>query len=427
MTETVQQMLTKLYLIDSKPWLVGFSGGKDSTMVLSLVIKTILMNSGHNSLKPVYVLCTDTMVEFPPVAELVEKTLIKVQEYSQEQNLNLTVHLLRPSAEHSFWVNIIGRGYPPPNRNFRWCTQRLKIDPVSRFVENNIGRWGEAILLLGARKSESSSRAQTLAGIEKKSGLRHHPDLPRVWIANPIEDLSTEDVWNYLNSEDNPWGGSNGALRDLYASANCDEAPFQIDNSTPSAGNSRFGCWTCTVIERDKAAEGLIESGFIKMVPLLSLRKKLVEYRDPNNGMRDMRRMNGAEGPGPLTMFARRDLLEELLSAQKQTGYKLISEEELFKIQELWRSARNPDDGTGVGRIMHEVRGTAMNEPNKMADLSHIQELVCKEKDVDVDTLRRMIGKVEEYIDSHRAHGLPDDLLNILKDDMQNQNLTPEE
>jgi hypothetical protein len=29
-----------------------------------------------------------------------------------------------------------------------------------------------------------------------------------------------------------------------------------------------------------------------------------------------------------------------------------------------------------------------------------------------------MLAKVEEYSESHRAHGLPDDLLNILKDDL---------
>jgi DNA sulfur modification protein DndC len=113
--------------------------------------------------------------------------------------------------------------YPPPNRTFRWCTQRMKIDPVNDFVKQRIGHWGEAILHLGARRAESSTRAQTMAGRESRNGLNRHPDLPRVWVSNPIQFLSTEEVWAYLLQNPNPWGG-----------------------------NSRFGCWTCTVVERDR-------------------------------------------------------------------------------------------------------------------------------------------------------------------------------
>jgi len=107
----------------------------------------------------------------------------------------------------SFWVNIIGRGYPPPNRTFRWCTQRLKIDPVNALVKQRVGHWGEAILHLGARRAESSTRAQTMAARQTRNGLRRHPDLPRVWVSNPIEFLSTEEVWAYLLQNPNPWGG----------------------------------------------------------------------------------------------------------------------------------------------------------------------------------------------------------------------------
>jgi DNA sulfur modification protein DndC len=139
-------------------------------------------------------------------------------------------------------VNIIGRGYPPPNRVFRWCTQRLKIDPVSVFVRKGIGHWGEAILHLGARRAESSTRAQTMADRETRNGLRRHPDLPRVWVSNPIEFLTTEEVWAYLLQTPNPWGGDNQALYKLYSNAAGGECPIQIDTSTPACGNSRFGC-----------------------------------------------------------------------------------------------------------------------------------------------------------------------------------------
>jgi DNA sulfur modification protein DndC len=316
-------------------------------------------------------------------------------------------------------VNISGRGYPPPNRVFRWCTQRLKIDPVSVFVRKGIGHWGEAILHLGARRAESSTRAQTMADRETRNGLRRHPDLPRVWVSNPIEFLTTEEVWAYLLQTPNPWGGDNRALYKLYSNAAGGECPIQIDTSTPACGNSRFGCWTCTVVDRDKASEGLLASGDERMEHLVDFRETLIEYRDPTNGKRDGRRMNGNDGPGPLTIAARRELLGRLLKLQEETGLKLIAEEELFLIQQFWNTARRPDDGGGVARIVSRQKGVIMSDWKETNRLRELQEEIATEKDIRGDTLRRMLAKVEEYSESHRAFGLPDDLLNILKDDLE--------
>src|SRR3989338_7259916 len=292
---------------------------------------------------------------------MVEGALDQMRKCSQQHNLNIDANLLKPTIEESFWVNIIGRGSPPPNRVFRWCTQRMKIDPVSVFVQQRLGHWGEAILHLGARRAESSTRAQTMAGRETRNGLRRHPDLPRVWVSNPIEFLTTEDVWAYLLQKPNPWGGDNRPLYKLYASASNGECPIQIDTSTPSCGNSRFGCWTCTVVERDKASEGLRASGDERMEKLIEFRETLLFYRDPA-------------------------------------------------------------DGRGVARIVNKQRGVVMSaDLNELNRLREMEEEVAREKGIDAETLRRMLAKVEAYSESHRAHGLPDDLLNILKDDLENQ------
>src|SRR5450759_858384 len=207
--QEIKDSLRQLYLHDPRPWLVGFSGGKDSSMVASLLFEAVLAVPVQRRKKEIAVLCTDTRVEIPAIVEMVEGTLARMQKFSDENNLNIKAHLLRPPAEESFWVNIIGRGYPPPNRVFRWCMQRTKIDPVSVFVRKGIGHWGEAILHLGARRAESSTRAQTMADRETRNGLRRHPDLPRVWVSNPIEFLNTEEVWAYLLQTPNPWGGDN--------------------------------------------------------------------------------------------------------------------------------------------------------------------------------------------------------------------------
>ena len=393
-------------------------------MLASLIFEAVLSFPIERRTKPISVLCTDTRVEIPAIVEMVEGTLEKMRKCSEKNSLRIDVNLLRPSADQSFWVNIIGRGYPPPNRVFRWCTQRMKIDPVTIFVQQRLGHWGEAILHLGARRAESSSRAQTMASRESRNGLHRHPDLPRVWVSNPIEFLSTEEVWTYLLQNQNPWGESNRSLFALYARSG--ECPIQIDTSTPSCGKSRFGCWTCTVVERDKASEGLLASGDERMEDLLEFRETLIHYRNPENGKRDMKRMNGSDGPGPLTMTARRELLTKLLKLQEQTGLKVISEDELFLIQKHWKTARQPDDGGGVGRIVTRQRGIVMKDWKEVNRLRDLEEEVVAEKGIRADTLRRLLAKVEEHSERHRAPGLPDDMLNILKDDMEHEKATLE-
>ena len=426
--QSIRESLQRLYLEDPRPWLVGFSGGKDSTMVASLIFDAVQAIPHEQRKKPIAFLCTDTRVEIPAIVEMVVGTLAKMQRYSQQKGLNIEVTLLKPPPEESFWVNIIGRGYPPPNRTFRWCTQRLKIDPVNRFVQQRLGHWGEAILHLGARRAESATRAQTLGSMETRNGLRRHPDLPKVWVCNPIEFLSTEEVWAFLLQHSNPWGGDNRALYKLYSDAGGGECPIQIDTSTPACGNSRFGCWSCTVVEQDKASEGLFATGDDRMEDLINFRKTLLFYRDPDNNKRDARRMNGSAAPGPLTIKSRRELLEQLLKLQEETGLDLISPEELLLIQQMWKAARDPDDGRGVARIVNKQRGLIMTTDLKELNrLRELEDTVAEEKGVRAETLRRMLAKVEEYSESFRAHGLPDDLLNILKDDMESQSADEKE
>jgi DNA sulfur modification protein DndC len=419
--QDIKDSLRQLYTEDERPWLVGFSGGKDSTMLASLVFETVLSLPPDKRIKPISVVCTDTRVEIPAIVEMVEGTLDKMRKCSEQNELRVDVNLLKPPSEQSFWVNIIGRGYPPPNRTFRWCTQRMKIDPVNVFVQQRLGHWSEAILHLGARRAESASRAQTMADRESRNGLRRHPNLPRVWVSNPIEFLSTEEVWAYLLQKPNPWGGDNRSLYKLYANASSGECPIQIDTSTPSCGNSRFGCWTCTVVERDKASEGLLASGDERMEKLIEFRETLLYYRDPDNGKRDMKRMNGNDGPGPLTMTARRELLTQLLKLQEETGLQVISEDELFLIQQFWKAARQPDDGGGVGRIVTRQKGIVMSDWKETSRLREVQEEVASEKGIRADTLRRLLETVEQYSESHRAFGLPDKLLDILKDDLEHE------
>jgi len=158
------------------------------------------------------------------------------------------------------------------------------------------------------------------------------------------------------------------------------------------------------------------------MEELVNFRQTLIAFQDPGNGKRDMRRKNGAEGPGPLHIAASSELHTRLLKLQVETKLSLISEDELLIIQQLWKSARKPDDGGGVARIVTRQRGIMMSADLKELNrLREMEDAVAREKSINPDILRRRLAKVEEYSESHRAHGLPDDLLNILKDDIADQ------
>ena len=174
------------------------------------------------------------------------------------------------------------------------------------------------------------------------------------------------------------------------------------------------------MVDRDRASEGLLASGDERMEKLIEFREKLLFFRDPANGKRDTRRMNGNQGPGPLLITARRELLAKLLALQEKVQLQLISPEELLLIQQLWKAARDPDDGRGVARIVNRQKGVIMNaDLTELSRLREMEDKIAAEKGISAETLRRMVAKVEEYSESHRAMGLPDDLLNILKDDLE--------
>jgi DNA sulfur modification protein DndC len=95
----IKESLRCLYLEDPRPWLVGFSGGKDSTLVASLIFDAILSVSPEQRTKPVTVLCTDTRVEIPAIAEGVESALDRMRRCSEREGLNIEANLLKPSPE----------------------------------------------------------------------------------------------------------------------------------------------------------------------------------------------------------------------------------------------------------------------------------------------------------------------------------------
>jgi DNA sulfur modification protein DndC len=154
----------------------------------------------------------------------------------------------------------------------------MKIKPADKFILGKVAQHGEVVLILGQRRSESATRAQVMEGYRITGNrLSRHSTLPRAYVYTPIEDFTTDDVWTYLLSVPSPWGGENRDLASLYRSAQSGECPLVVDLSTPSCGGSRFGCWVCTVVERDRSMEAMIDNGEEWMAPMLDFRDFLAE------------------------------------------------------------------------------------------------------------------------------------------------------
>jgi len=347
--------VAELYRSDAIPWVIGYSGGKDSTAALQLVWFALAKLPVASRRKPVYVISTDTLVENPIVALWVANSLKKMTEEAKRQGLPLTAHRLTPPINNTFWVNLIGRGYPAPRHKFRWCTERLKIMPSTNFIQSVVQQHGEAILVLGSRKAESTARARVMSRFEKRRVRDHlspNGSLPNSFVYTPLENWSNDDVWLFLMQMTNPWGYRNKDLLTMYQGASDGgECPLVVDTSTPSCGDSRFGCWVCTLVDKDKSMQAMIQNDTEKewMLPLLELRNELDPPKTEmgDRSLRDFRRMNGTVQlfhdrpiPGPYKQSVREDWLRRVLLAQqyiREHGPDEVREISLITIPELQR------------------------------------------------------------------------------------------
>lgn len=343
----VQADLLEEYAADHDyPWIIGFSGGKDSTLVAQFTLEMLLALPPRRRTRPVHIVANDTLVEAPLVAQHLDRMLGRIRSASETLRLPVTVVKTTPRTEQTFWVNLIGRGYPSPSRTFRWCTDRMKIQPTSLYIRDQAAASGRVILLLGVRREESSTRAVSVNRYSNGERLNAHNTLAGCMVYRPIVDFTTDEVWQILLQRRPPWGGSHRELVTLYRNGQGGECPLVLDkNDAPSCGtsSSRFGCWTCTVVVKDRSMEGFIDAGYAHFEPLLELRDWLAEIRnDP--ARRAAHRRTGkvthlADGslvPGPFTLAARREILEALLATQSRVGETLITPDEIRVIEDIW-------------------------------------------------------------------------------------------
>lgn len=409
------------------PWIIGFSGGKDSTTVLTLVWRALLLvreERGQQALsRQVFVVNNDTLVENPIITDYIVEVLDCIKKGASEQNLPFRVEITLPKLEDSFWISFLGKGYPVPNNQFRWCTERLKIKPTSQFILDKVDAMGEAIVLIGTRLSESATRAKSIRKHEIKGHrLTKHPLNPNTFTYAPIKELYLEEVWYVLSKEPSPWGYDNDKLFQIYADASADdyECPTMItDKTQPSCGQSRFGCWVCTVVKEDKSMRALVEHGNAWMAPMLAYRDLMVVGRNISENRYATRR-NGqaavdAEGHnmGNYTFEYRKDMLKRLLILQRdlqkiKPHMELISNQELVAIQINW--FRDGFFTPKVTDIFNDVYNRTMPFENMQYQERLLLEQVCKDTPEDYHLINDLVSLQKSKTILMNNNGLQGDI-----------------
>ena len=343
----------------SDPWIIAFSGGKDSTLLLQLVWEMLLSLAPEERHRKVYIVANDTLVESPLVIDHLKKSIKDISKAVKKMFLPITVQITQPCIDQTFWVNVIGRGYIPPTRNFRWCTDRMKIQPTNRLIEEILAQHKRAVLLVGTRRSESQNRRRNMQKHSVKANeMNPHSSIKGCWMFAPLADLLDNEVWMILMQRKPPWGSSHRNLITLYRNAGGGECPLVLTKEdAPSCGTTspRFGCWTCTVVEKDRSMRGMIDSGHPeqeKLEMLFDFREMLITLREDNENRlpvrRDGRTKNRDDGTrvyGPFTLEVRRKIRDRLHKMESLMGERLISRSEIEVIEDIWWRDRIREDG----------------------------------------------------------------------------------
>lgn len=415
---TLEELIEEIkyvYQFDERPWVIGYSGGKDSTTVVELVYMMLQSLPDWQRIKNVYIVSSDTRIENPLIKLYLSRMNDLIGKAAKKDRLPIITKMVKPLPQNSFWANVIGRGLPTPrvNGTFRWCTDRLKINPSADFIRDVIKQEKqEVVVLLGVRKAESIARKRRIEGRELANRLlNRHETIQNAYVYNPIVELTTEDVWDVLlkiNGGKTPWDSDNNELATLYSGADGGECPFagtNAGNQTQSCGNSRFGCWVCTVVKEDKSLNGFIKKGHRELVSLARFRTWIMDIRDRDEYREKKRRDGtvyetkaGEMGYGPFTWEARQLILEKLIETQKKIGYELITVEELKAIDEIWDLELDFSRRTLV-ELYNRLTGVKLpwyyyKEP--LFDEDTVTELkkLAEENDVPFDLVRNIILSV---------------------------------
>ncbi|MDR7318935.1 phosphoadenosine phosphosulfate reductase family protein [Brevibacillus nitrificans] len=298
------------------PWSVAYSGGKDSTVTLALVIRALLLLKPEQRNRKVFITSSDTTLDLTTTPTR-NNELRRIQKLIENHHLPVEVALVAPEDRNSFWFKTLGLGYPlPKSKRNRWCTDALKIKPQEKFLQG----LKPSLTLLGVRISESQTRGES---IKNHQTSKYYSDGAMM----PIVDFTLDDIWSYLAIEKLPWGDAE-EISQLYkdATGECglSKRKAGADEDNSDACGARFGCIVCPVVKIDKSTQEIAKKK-PWFQPYADIRDVMIQmYQDPDN--KAGYRRNGeylGYGQGTFTVKARMKLLE--LVKQAQEDNRLLS------------------------------------------------------------------------------------------------------
>lgn len=362
MTESIELTIQSLqaYGPAHDHWVIAWSGGKDSTATLTLIV-WLIVTGKVKAPKRLTVLYADTRQELPPLAVAALQIMDELEERGIE------CHVVRAPLDKRFLVYMLGRGVPPPNNNtLRWCTRQIKVDPMAAAIAESLGD-GTALTITGVRQGESAIRDRRIEMSCGKDGAEcgqgwYQQVLPesksvrgRIATLAPLLHWRVCHVWEWLRhwAPREEFGGwSTEIIADAYGGDEAEEL------------NARTGCIACPLAQEEKALESiLLMPRWSHLAPLRELKPIYRWLREPAQRLRKSgveRLKDGSIGKnpqrmGPLTLEARLEALDKILDVQERVNagnprgprLDLINAEEEARIRQLIAGGTWPDGWDG--------------------------------------------------------------------------------
>lgn len=366
MTDSIELTIQSLqaYGQSHEHWGIAWSGGKDSSATLTLIM--YLIDSGKiPAPQTLTVFYADTRQELPPLAIAAQQIMDELAERG------VRVEVVTAPMDKRFMVYILGRGVPPPNNNtLRWCTRQIKIDPMQAALEHRLGELdGNVLMITGVRQGESAIRDKRIEMSCGKDGAEcgqgwYQKILPeakglrgRLATLAPLLHWRVCHVWEWLKhwapqAEFGDW--SSATIADAYGGDEAEEI------------NARTGCIGCPLASEDKALDTiLLNPVWAYLAPLKGIKQLWRELREPQHRLRKagieyLKDGSAAANPqrmGPLTFEARLMGLKRILSIQSEVNaaadrlgrprIDLINAEEENRIRELIAAGTWPNGWAG--------------------------------------------------------------------------------
>lgn len=363
-SEQIEQTIDSFnaYAKDYRHWQISFSGGKDSTALVTLTLDLIDRGLIPRP-KTLTVMYADTRMELPPL----QASAMGILEKVKEQGWN--TQIVMAPIDKRYWVSILGRGVITPNNRTRWCTRQIKLYPMMEAMADLYSRHGEKILSLnGVRIGESAARDDRIAVLCSKSDSEcgqgwFQRDLPDAICdkLSPILHWRVCSVWDWLKLDAPRLGFQTELLAEVYGGEEATEI------------GARTGCIGCPLVQTDMALENLVlRPDWAYLAPLKGFREIYREARLFSNRHKKVgeRTKSGKLSANPnrvgaLTLEARKRFLDLLLGIQSQINLNaeslgrpkvdFINDQERDRIIELIDAKTFPNRWTGDEPLGNEI------------------------------------------------------------------------